>query len=239
MSDPSPLTPDEIRLVADREFFKTKAAITPKIRAMLESVHDALKQELAGVPLIAPAGFDPDKRQFVKGEHLEDCPYQYLDFPKHFEGDDKFTFRTLFWWGHHVVFALILEGEGLRQYKQNLINRYGPRSAPVSLADALGVEAGAGLHAAVDPRPQVGGCGGALQQTFFQAGAVRADGRSDRPRGTAGAGRTGCAQDHAAGDYRGPVSFPLLTACAFAFGVPRRRSPAHAGTLSLDSRRVL
>lgn len=119
------LTPDEIRLVTDKEFFKVKAAITPKIRAMLEAVHEALKQELAGIPLIAPSGFDPDKRQYVKGEHLEDCPYQYLDFPKHFEGDNKFTFRTLFWWGHHVVFALILEGEGLRQYKQNLINRYG------------------------------------------------------------------------------------------------------------------
>jgi hypothetical protein len=140
MADPSPLTPDEIKLVADREFFKIKAAITSKIRAMLESVHDALRQELAGVPLIAPAGFDPDKRQFVKGEHLEDCPYQYLDFPKHFEGDDKFTFRTLFWWGHHVVFALILEGEGLRQHKQNLINRYGQL-------------AGRDLHLGLSPTP--------------------------------------------------------------------------------------
>ena len=119
------LTPDEIKLLADRELFKAKAAITPKIRAMLEAVHDALKLELAGVPLTTPAGFDPDKCQYVKGEHLENFPYQYLDFPKHFEDDSKFTFRTLVWWGHHVVFALILEGEGLRQYKQNLINRYG------------------------------------------------------------------------------------------------------------------
>lgn len=125
MADFTLLTPDEIRLVTDREFFKTKAAVTPKVRAMLQAMHGALKQELAGVPLVAPAGFDPDKSQYVKGEHLEDFPYQYLDFPKHFEGHNKFTFRTLFWWGHHVVFALILEGEGLRQYKQNLINRYG------------------------------------------------------------------------------------------------------------------
>ncbi|OGW66515.1 MAG: hypothetical protein A3H49_06620 [Nitrospirae bacterium RIFCSPLOWO2_02_FULL_62_14] len=125
MSDHARLTPEEIALVADDKFFRAKAAITPKVRAMLEAVHDALKQELAGVPLIAPPGFDPDKCQYVKGEHLEDFPYQYLDFPKHFEGDNKFTFRTLFWWGHHVVFALILEGDGLRSYKQNLINRYG------------------------------------------------------------------------------------------------------------------
>lgn len=119
------LTPEEIALVADDKLFRAKAAITPKIRAMLEAVHAGLKEELAGIPLLAPPGFDPDKCQYVKGEHLEDCPYQYLDFPKHFEGDNKFTFRTLFWWGHHVVFALILEGAGLRSYKQNLINRYG------------------------------------------------------------------------------------------------------------------
>jgi hypothetical protein len=118
-------TPEELALVADDKLFRAKAAITPKIRAMLEAVHAGLKQELAGVSLMAPPGFDPDKCQYVKGEHLEDHPYQYLDFPKHFEGDNKFTFRTLFWWGHHVVFALILEGDGLRSYKQNLINRYG------------------------------------------------------------------------------------------------------------------
>jgi len=140
MADLTLLTPDEIRLVTDKEFFTVKAALTPKIRAMLQAVHGALKQQLAGVPLIAPPGFDPDKSQYVKGEHLEDFPYQYLDFPKHFEGDNKFTFRTLFWWGHHVVFALILEGEGLRQYKQNLINRYGQI-------------AGRDLHLCLSPTP--------------------------------------------------------------------------------------
>ncbi len=140
MSIPAGFTPDELALIADKEFFKAKAAITPKVRALLEAVHAGLKQELAGVQLIAPSGFDPDKCQYVKGEHLEDCPYQYLDFPKHFDGDDKFTFRTLFWWGHHVVFALILEGDGLRSYKQNLINRYGQI-------------AGRDLHLCLSPTP--------------------------------------------------------------------------------------
>ncbi len=140
MSEPAGFTPKELALVADKEFFKAKAAITPKVRALLEAVHAGLKQELAGVQLIVPSGFDPDKCQYVKGEHLEDCPYQYLDFPKHFDGDDKFTFRTLFWWGHHVVFALILEGDGLRSYKQNLINRYGQI-------------AGRDLHLCLSPTP--------------------------------------------------------------------------------------
>jgi hypothetical protein len=123
--DSSPLFgPEEIRLIADADFFRAKVKIMAKVRGLLEAVYAGLQEELAGTELHAPPGFDPAKRQFVKGEHLNDFPYQYLDFPKHFSGDDKFTFRTLFWWGHHFVFALILEGEGLLRYKQNLINRY-------------------------------------------------------------------------------------------------------------------
>jgi hypothetical protein len=118
------LTAGEAALVADAEFFRVKARIMAKVRAQLEEVRAGLREELGGVELLAPAGFDPAKCQFVKGEHLEGCPYQYLDYPKHFSGDEKFTFRTLFWWGHYYVFALILEGRGLLRYKHNLINRY-------------------------------------------------------------------------------------------------------------------
>jgi len=125
MGDASTLfTPEEIGLIADTEFFRAKARIMAKIRGQMEAIYAGLQEELAGEVLLTPPGFDPAKHQFVKGEHLEEFPYQYLDYPKHFSGDDKFTFRTLFWWGHHFVFALILEGEGLLRYKQNFINRY-------------------------------------------------------------------------------------------------------------------
>jgi hypothetical protein len=117
-------TAEDIALIRDEAFFRAKAQVTRKIRALLDEVHAGLQEELRNVELIAPDGFDRTKCQFVKGEHLEDCPYQYLDFPKHFDGDDMFTFRTLFWWGHHVIFSLILEGAGLLQYKQNLLSRY-------------------------------------------------------------------------------------------------------------------
>jgi hypothetical protein len=117
-------TGDEIRLMADVEFFRVKARIMKKVRGVLDELHAGLQEEMRGVDLLEPVGFDRKKFQFVKGEHLEEYPYQYLDFPKHYQGDEKFTFRSLFWWGHHFVFALILEGEGLLRYKQNLINRY-------------------------------------------------------------------------------------------------------------------
>jgi len=118
-------TPDELRLLDDRTFFRAKAQTMKKMKAILEGVHGDLQKELTGVELLAPEGFNPHAHQFVKGEHLEDCPYQYLDCFKYFDGEVKFTFRTLLWWGHHIVFALILEGGHLAQYKKNLMNRYG------------------------------------------------------------------------------------------------------------------
>jgi hypothetical protein len=117
-------TADELRLVADEQFFRDKARIMKKVRGTLDALYTGLKEELRGIGLLVPQGFNPEAHQFVKGEHLEDFPYQYLDYFKYFEGDNKFTFRSLFWWGHHYAFALILEGEGLSQYKKNLVNHY-------------------------------------------------------------------------------------------------------------------
>lgn len=125
MSQREPLfTEDELRLIGDEQFFRQKARIMKKVRALLDGLHAGLQNDVAGITLLAPPFFNLEKCQFVKGEHLEDYPYQYLDFPKHFERDEKFTFRSLFWWGHHFVFAMIVEGEMLLQYKQNLINRF-------------------------------------------------------------------------------------------------------------------
>lgn len=140
MQEPILLTPDELHLIADDRFFRVKARIMQKIRDMLGELHAGLKADLAGTTLLAPPGFDETRAQFVKGEHLEDFPYQYLDFPKHFSGDDKLTFRSLFWWGHHFAFALILEGDGLSRYKRNLINHYhavAGRHLCLSLAPSL------------------------------------------------------------------------------------------------------
>jgi hypothetical protein len=122
--EPILFTPEELRLIGEEKFFRAKAQIMKKVRVTLDLLYATLQEDIRGVELLAPPDFDPAAHQFVKGEHLEDFPYQYLDYFKHFQGDDKFTFRSLFWWGHHYVFAVILEGKGLGQFKKNLVNRY-------------------------------------------------------------------------------------------------------------------
>ncbi|MFO0700321.1 MAG: hypothetical protein U0236_13940 [Nitrospira sp.] len=133
-------TDAETALLTDAQFFRQKAAITAKVRNLLETTRGALQQELKGLSLVVPPHFDPDIHQLVKGEHLQDFPYQYLDCPKHFSGGNTFTFRTLVWWGHYVVCALLLEGVELRHYKQQLLGRFhqvAGRGLEVSLAPSL------------------------------------------------------------------------------------------------------
>lgn len=128
MTLPLSLTDEEAALVADAQFFRKKEQISAKVRAQLDATYAGLTEELRRISLharlIAPPGFDLRAHQFVKGEHLESFPYQYLDCPKHFDGPNKFTFRTLFWWGHHLACALILEGDGIKQYKKHIVDRF-------------------------------------------------------------------------------------------------------------------
>lgn len=124
MTSPIAFDEEELALLADAQFFRKKATITAKLRSLLRATDAALTEELAQTALIVPPGFNPASRQLVKGEHLEDFPYQYLDCPKHFDGANTFTFRTLVWWGHHVVCAFLLEGAGLKQYKTHIVERF-------------------------------------------------------------------------------------------------------------------
>lgn len=134
------LTDEEVALVADEGLFRRKAAVVAKIRGQLEATHQLLQGELAQVSLVTPPSFNGRAAQLVKGEHLEDFPYQYLDYPKHFQGGNAFTFRTLFWWGHHVVWAWLLEGEEIRRYKKRFVDRFhqlAGRELELSLAPTL------------------------------------------------------------------------------------------------------
>lgn len=134
------LTPDELRLVGDRDLFRSKERTILKVQALLATLQAGLQEDVANTTLLLPPGFDPSKMQVVKGERLEECPYQYLDYPKHFLGDDKFTFRSLCWWGHHLVFAMIVEGGQVKQCKKNFFDRFhqlASQSLELSLAPML------------------------------------------------------------------------------------------------------
>lgn len=140
MVDRLSFTDEETALLVDASFFEKKATISKKIRAQLEATRQALMEELGHAAFPDIAEYDSTAAQLVKGEHLESFPYQYLDCPKHFRGDEKRTFRTLVWWGHHVAWAWILEGTLTRHYKKCLVDRFhavAGRELELSLAPTL------------------------------------------------------------------------------------------------------
>src|SRR4029079_12485914 len=115
-------TDEEAALMAHQQFLRARAQIMAKVRDMLEATHVALKEEVGVASLVTPPDFDPISCQFVKGEHLELFPYQYLDFPKHFHDSNTFAFRTLVCWGYHVACALLLECAGIKQHKNHIVD---------------------------------------------------------------------------------------------------------------------
>lgn len=124
MTDSIHFNSNERSVIQDTSFFRTKVNVSRKVQQMLHQMKKAFQEELEPSGLLMADGVDVQSGQFVKGEYLLDFPYQYLDFPKLFTQDEKFAFRTLFWWGHFMVFAWILEGRHLEHYKTNLIKAY-------------------------------------------------------------------------------------------------------------------
>jgi hypothetical protein len=57
----------------------------------------------------------------VRGENHNGFPFISLDMPQMFSKSKMFTYRTLFWWGHDLIFSLILKQENQSSLIEKLI----------------------------------------------------------------------------------------------------------------------
>ncbi len=129
---------DEVEFLKQAGLFVWKERLTQRIKNALEALHEALASRLGPGTLLAPEGMDWSRWQVVRGERFNDRPYAYLDFPQYFSRATKFTYRSMFWWGEGLFFAMILEGELLERYRTNLDRSYAAvadRGLVLSLAD--------------------------------------------------------------------------------------------------------
>ncbi len=136
--DAEAFSPDEVDFLKQAALFTWKERITKKIKRTLETLHDELAKEVVPETLLAPEGMDFTRWQVVRGERFEDQPYAYLDFPQYFSRETKFTYRSMFWWGSGFIFAMILEGQALDRYRENLLvayHRLADRGLSLSLAE--------------------------------------------------------------------------------------------------------
>ncbi len=107
-------------LINITEIFKHKPAILKKAESYLEELRSALAAELKAHPKPYPPDTDLTKGQIARGENHKGFPFLSLDIPQKFSKTEFFTYRTLFWWGHYLGFALILKGPELDTYLSRL-----------------------------------------------------------------------------------------------------------------------
>lgn len=113
----------ELRMINEVEVFLHKPAIMKKAEHELTRLKDALVKQLAVWEGRYPDGTDLVKGQLARGENHMGFPFLSMDMPQKFSKTEMFTFRTLFWWGHYLGFALILKGKKLNQYLDRLLKK--------------------------------------------------------------------------------------------------------------------
>ena len=113
----------EIKIINEVELFRLKASIMKKAEGWLIEFKDNLIKEISETGLILPPGTDISKGQIVRGENLKGFPYISLDMPQKFSKEEMFTNRTIFWWGHYLIFSFILKGKNLPFWSSNIVKR--------------------------------------------------------------------------------------------------------------------
>ena len=108
---PADWSPLEVKLLNTVDIFLHKPAIMKKAEANLTALKQEVIKTLSQAPHPCPPESDIVKGQIVRGENHKGFPFISLDMPQMFSKSQMFTYRTLFWWGHDLIFSLILKQE--------------------------------------------------------------------------------------------------------------------------------
>lgn len=101
-------------LLSKRKITEKLYALLGEVRQTMQPVVSQYQDVLQDIPLT-------DVGKISRGENYLDLPYVILDYPRHFNGDNVLTCRTMIWWGQHVSFTLHLQGSQLLQHRGKLI----------------------------------------------------------------------------------------------------------------------
>jgi hypothetical protein len=104
---------DEISLMFDAALFERKRAVHQKLFAEFEIIRLRLKDSALHKQFPFPAGTDFETGKISQGENYLGYPWIILDFPKYFNKNAMFAFRTMFWYGHYFSISLLIGGEVL------------------------------------------------------------------------------------------------------------------------------
>jgi hypothetical protein len=127
----------EVKLLNTVDIFLHKPSIMKKAETNLTVLKQEVIKTLSQAPHPCPPESDIVKGQIVRGENHNGFPFISLDMPQMFSKSKMFTYRTLFWWGHDLIFSLILKEENHSVLIEKLIQlKYHPEWRYIQLATA-------------------------------------------------------------------------------------------------------
>ena len=116
------LTNKEIDIIKDKEFLIRKSIVINKIHKLFEEVRSSLNEYVRNSNFNFPLEVDTKIGKIFRGENYNMLPYVNLDYPKLFDGNNIFTFRTMFLWGSFYSSTLHLSGKYFDDYKNNVVS---------------------------------------------------------------------------------------------------------------------
>lgn len=118
------ITSDELKAMQDTSFYKIKWQVTDKISTLFTGLQSEIEANINNINNLMPQHVFSRPGKISKGENYLGFPYLVMDFPRIFEKDNVFAFRTMFWWGHHFSYTLHVGGTYYENTKMNFINRF-------------------------------------------------------------------------------------------------------------------
>jgi hypothetical protein len=119
MKKPLQLQDKELQYLQDTHFLSTKLRIMKSLQSLLEQTQQALHQQKERLPLPAQVWEVPPK--ISRGENYRSLPYLVLDYPRIFQQETTFAYRTMLWWGHGFSCTLHLGGSYWQHYQSLLL----------------------------------------------------------------------------------------------------------------------
>ncbi len=118
------LSKKELSMINETDFLITKVKIISDIVILLENTKERLQETIEQKNNNLVSETKLKNGRVFKGEYYRDLPFVTLDFPRIFEKENVFAYRTMFWWGNFFSFTLHLQGEYLEQYRAKLISNF-------------------------------------------------------------------------------------------------------------------
>lgn len=112
-----------MEIVQSREYILIRLSIMEKVKQLLSAFVPVIDEKVIR-RLPAQVQSELIHAKLSKGENYLQLPYMVLDHPRHFDGGNIFTVRTMFWWSEFISITLHLSGKHLELFRVNIAEGY-------------------------------------------------------------------------------------------------------------------